>query len=76
MIEVDDDLARRLRVAADAAGESVERYALMALKAAADDDWAEDCARVAEFEATGHSIPADQAMADFRTAVEARFAKK
>jgi hypothetical protein len=74
-LSIDEALAERLRAAADAAGESVQDYAINALRAAADDDWAEDYARVAEYEATGRSIPADQAMAEFRAAVLARFDK-
>ena len=75
-LEIDEALAERLRVAAEASGESVEAFALHALRAAADEDWAEDYARVAEYEATGRSIPAVEAMAEFRAAVEARIAKK
>jgi uncharacterized protein (DUF1778 family) len=75
-LEVDSALAERLKLAAAAAGESVQDFALQALRSAADDDWAEDYARIAEYEATGRSIPVDQAMAEFRAAVEARFAKK
>ena len=75
-LEIDEALAERLRSAAEASGESVEDFALQALRAAADEDWAEDYARVADYEATGRFIPADQAMAEFRAALEARFAKK
>jgi len=75
-LEIDEALAERLRAAAAATGESVEDFARQALSAAADDDWAEDYARVAEYEATGRFIPAHEAMAEFRAAVEARFAKK
>ena len=76
-LEIDDALAERLRAIAEASGESVEDFAMQALRAAADDeDWAEDYARVAEYEATGRFIPAEQAMAEFRAAVEARLAKK
>jgi hypothetical protein len=75
-LEIDAALAERLRTAAQASGESVEAFALQALSAAADEDWAEDYARVADFEATGRAIPARQAMAEFRHAVEARFLKK
>jgi hypothetical protein len=75
-LEIDEALAERLRSAAEASGESVEDFALQALRAAAAEDWAEDYARVADYEATGRFIPADQAMAEFRAALEARFAKK
>ncbi len=75
-IEVDEALAQRLRLVAEAAGESVQDFALQALRAAADEDWAEDYARVAEYEATGKSIPAAEFVAEFRAALEARFAKK
>ncbi len=75
-IDVDDVLAERLRVVAEAAGESVQDFALQALRAAADEDWAEDYARVAKYEATGQAIPAAEFIADFRAAVEKRFARK
>ena len=76
-LEIDEALAERLRVAAEASGESVQDFALQALRAATDDeDWAEDYARVADYEATGRFVPAAEAMSEFRAAVEARFAKK
>lgn len=75
-IEIDDALAARLRVVAEAAGESVQDFALHALRAAADEDWAEDYARVAAYEVTGKSIPAGEFMAEFRAAVETRLAGK
>jgi len=75
-LEIGEALAERLRLAAQASGESLEDFARHALEAAADEDWAEDYARVAEFEASGRFVPADRAMADLRAAVEARFAKK
>jgi hypothetical protein len=49
---------------------------LQALRAAADEDWAEDYARVADYEATGKSIPAAEFMTEVRAALEARFARK
>ncbi len=75
-LEIEPALAERLRIAAEASGESVETFALHALMVAAADDWAEDFARVADYEATGRSVPASQGMAEFRTAVEARFERK
>jgi predicted transcriptional regulator len=75
-LEIDSALAERLRAVATASGKGVEAFALEALRAAADEDWAEDYARVAEYEATGRFIPAEEAMAEFRAAVAARVAKK
>ncbi len=62
-LEIDEALAERLRAAADASGETVEAFAINALAVAAEVDWAEDFARVAEYEATGRFIPADQPVA-------------
>jgi post-segregation antitoxin (ccd killing protein) len=79
-VRIDDDLAEELRAAAAALGMPVETYVREALasrlRVAADQDWAEDYARVADYEATGRHIPAKLAMAEFRAALEARLAKK
>ncbi|HEY3798983.1 MAG TPA: hypothetical protein VGL58_11570 [Caulobacteraceae bacterium] len=75
-LEIDEELARRLRAVAGASGESVEAFALQTLRAATDEDWAEDYARAAEYDATGVSYPAEQVMAEFRARLEARLAEK
>jgi hypothetical protein len=41
-----------------------------------EDDWAEDYARVEQYEATGRSLPARDAMEAFRAAVEARHSRR
>jgi uncharacterized protein (DUF1778 family) len=71
-LTIDDALAQRLRAAADAAGESVQDYAINALKAAADDGWDEAVARLAEYRRTGRYLDADEAMKGFREAVRER----
>jgi len=75
-INVDEALAERLRVVAEAAGESVQNFALQALRAAADEDWAEDYARVAAYETTGKSISAAEFITELRAAIETRFTRK
>jgi len=75
-LSIDNDLAKRLRAAADAAGESVQDYAINALKAATDDGWAETHASLAEYDRTGEYIDADVALANFRAELERRLAAR
>ena len=58
-LKIDDDLAERLKAAAEAAGESIDSYARHVLEAAADPetDW-EEIDRIAEETvAKGNGIP-------------------
>jgi predicted transcriptional regulator len=68
-IELDEALTERLRAAASAAGESLQDYAINALKAAAGDGWDEAVARLAEYRRTGRYLDAEEAMKGFRDKV-------
>lgn len=73
-LDIDRDLAGRLRVAAAAAGRPVGDYAQDLIRDALEPDWAEDDARFAEYERTGVSVPANDALAGFRQSLKRRFA--
>ncbi len=73
MVTLDEDIGRRLRAAADAAGRSVDEYAA-ALISSGLNDWGEDFARLAEYEATGRSVPAADALQRFHALLEERLA--
>lgn len=74
-ISLDPERSARLNAAAAAAGLSPEAYALNALDQAMDDDWTEALASLEEYDLTGVSISADDAIAEFRAHVEARIAQ-
>jgi hypothetical protein len=79
-IHLDEDRARRLAEAATMAGQTPEAFALAVIdeaiqdriEVAADDSWAEDMARLAEYDRTGVSIP----LADAMDRVEARIRER
>ena len=71
-IELGTDLSERLKAAAETVGKPVHDYAAELIAEGLDDDWAEDDARFAEFERTGVSIPAEEALMRFREAVITR----
>jgi hypothetical protein len=77
-IGIDSALADRLKAAAEASGETFDDYVRHALEAFSDvaADWAEDFARIREFEETGASVPAAEALDRFRTDVDARLDKR
>lgn len=77
-IEIDPDLAERLKAAAAASGESLDDYVRHALEAFSGDagDWAEDLRRLAEYDATGESIGVEEALAEFEANVERRLADR
>jgi predicted transcriptional regulator len=66
-LNLDDETARGLKEAADAAGRSVPDYAQGLIADALDADWAEDLDRIAEYERTGESLSVEEAMAHFRS---------
>ncbi len=76
ILQIEGELARRLREAAQSAGETVQAYAAHLLEDAVNEDWSEDERRFAAFERTGISMPADQVMLRFRNSVARRFASK
>ena len=75
-IHLDPQRAARLRAAADAAGVSLETYALQALDQALDDDWSGAIAALEDYDRTGVSYAAEDALAEFRANVEAGLAKR
>ncbi len=75
-IHLDPERTARLRAAADAAGVSLEVYALQALDQALNDDWSEAIAALEDHDRTGVSYAAEDALAEFRANVEAGLAKR
>lgn len=72
-IHLDEDRARRLRQAAEAAGVDVRSFAVQVLDLALEDDWAEDFSRAAECEKTGEFLEADQWMQGLQESIRARY---
>jgi hypothetical protein len=75
-IHLDPERAARLRAAAEAAGVSLEAYALQALDQALDDEWSEAIAALEDHDRSGVSYAAEDAIAEFRANVEAGLAKR
>ncbi|MBO9559241.1 MAG: hypothetical protein J7515_11775 [Caulobacter sp.] len=75
-IRLDPERTARLRAAADAAGVSLEAYALQALDQALDDDWSEALTALEDHDRTGVSCAAEDAIAAFRANVEAGLAAR
>jgi predicted transcriptional regulator len=77
-LKLDDETARRLQEAADAAGRPLNDYVadLITDHLATDDDWAEDV-RIAEAcERTGEYVSVEEALHKFRDDLEVRLASK
>jgi predicted transcriptional regulator len=75
-LKLDDETARRLKDAADAAGQSVGDYAGGLIRhSLEDDDWAEDVRIAEEYDRTGVSYSVEQAMSHFRAALHKRVKK-
>jgi len=75
-IEIDERLAGQIRSIAAAMGMSAEEYATSMLRAAVDDEWAEDERRWAEYQRTGVSHDADTVLDEFRQIVASGAAKR
>ncbi|MFN3877742.1 MAG: hypothetical protein ACK4MH_05135 [Brevundimonas sp.] len=87
-IHLNEDQARRLKAAAEAAGVEPTAYALKALEGVIGDisitgvseypaAWvAEDAERWAEYERTGVTIPVEDALQDFHANLARRLAEK
>ena len=71
-IHLDATRVERLRAAAQVAGLSLEDYALKILDRAMEDDWAEATAALVEFDRTGHSVPAEDALRRFQEGLTQR----
>ena len=72
-IHLDEERARRLRKAAEAAGVDARVFAMQVLDQALEAEWAEDFRRVADYERTGASIDDGEWMQGLQEAVRARF---
>lgn len=79
-ISLDDETARRLKDAADAAGLSVGDYARDLIAESlcddGDDDWSESIRALEEYDRTGESVSVEEAMKEFHAAVEERIAAR
>jgi hypothetical protein len=80
-LQLNAALSRRLEAAATEARQDVREYVEALIEdvldaEGTDEDWAEDERRWAEFERTGHSIPAEVVLAEFKAAVARSFASK
>lgn len=65
ILKLDDDTARRLKAAADAAGRPVADYAAGLISEGLEDGWAETRRRLAEFDRTGESLSVQEALEHF-----------
>lgn len=75
-LKLDDDTARRLQAAADAAGVPVGAYAAELIAGGLpDDDWAEDRRIVEDHRVTGESYSVEEAMAHFHAELMAQVEK-
>ncbi len=72
-VELDATLAERVKAAAEAAGRPVMDYAVSLIADGLSGDWAEDDARFAEYEQTGISVSAEEALTRMREALVKRF---
>ena len=68
-IHLNEELARRLKAAAEAAGVDPAVYAHQLLDVAVEDDFAEDDRRWAEYKRTGETVSLDEAIRSFDEAI-------
>jgi len=73
IVELDSTLSERVAAAAEAAGKPVLDYAVSLITDSLHDGWAEDDARFAEYERTGVSASAEEALIRMRESLRARF---
>ena len=73
-IHLNEDQARRLRAAAAASGVDPATYVQQALDRAMDDG--EEARRWAEYQRTGETIPAEEALANFRRVLNEKLAAR
>jgi predicted transcriptional regulator len=76
-LKLDDETARRLQEAADAAGRPAADYArdLIADHLSTDENWAEDVRILEEYDRTGVSYSVEEGLAAFDAAVKVQLAK-
>ncbi|MEH6663684.1 MAG: hypothetical protein V7678_02440 [Brevundimonas sp.] len=73
-IHLNEDQARRLRAAAEASGVDPATYVRQALERAMEDG--EEARRWAEYQRTGESVPAEEALAKFRRVLNEKLAAR
>ena len=73
-LKLDDDTARRLKAAADAAGRSVDEYARALIADGLDDRWSESLRRLEEYDQTGESLSVQEALEHFDNTLQGRLA--
>ena len=76
VVELDEALAERLKTAAASAGKPALDYAVSLILDGLDDDWVEDDRRFAEYERTGVSFDAKDALLEMRASLVAEFRAK
>lgn len=75
ILKLDDDTARRLQAAADAAGRPVADYAAELISGGLDEDWAEDLRIAEEYDRTGEYLSVEEGLAFFRATLDEQLAK-
>ena len=81
-LKLDDETVRRLKAAADAAGQPVGDYAARVLAERLDDSVEldesveEDLRRLEEYDRTGEYVSVEEAMSFFRNALEERLSQR
>jgi predicted transcriptional regulator len=75
-LKLDDETARRLQAAADAAGVPVGDYAADLIAGSLGEDWTEALARLEEYDRTGEYVSLETALLHFRTEVESGLASR
>jgi len=76
-LKLDDDTARRLKEAADAAGRPLRDYVTdIIAERLAEDDWEEDARIGEESERSGDYISLEEGLREFESDLEARLAAK
>ena len=71
-LEIDGELGRRLKAAAEAAGQPADQLAADLIARGLDDGWREAEERLAEYDRTGESVSLDEVGRHFQKAVMAR----
>lgn len=74
ILKLDDETARRLRAAAEAAGQPVEAFAAELIAGGLTGDWGEALARLDEYDRTGEYMTLKEGAAVFRQTLEERLA--
>ncbi|HEY3696740.1 hypothetical protein [Phenylobacterium sp.] len=75
-LKLDNETARRLQEAADAAGVPVGDYAADLIADSLSDDWGEDFRRLAEYDRTGEFMSVEEGVTFFRDELEKRLAER